>query len=99
MVDVLITHTVESYDDWKPGFDEHASTRREYGSRGYRLYTDAEDRTEVVAMFEWDSAENFARFMAESDVREKMAELGVTGEPVVHVLEEMEVRDSEEVAA
>ncbi len=34
-------------------------------------------------MGEWESAEAFQRFMDESDVEEKMGELGVISEPEV----------------
>ena len=96
MTTIFLKHTVEDYDSWKVGFDAHANTREEYGSsEDYRLFHDAENPNEVVMMGEWESAEAFQRFMEESDVKEKMGELGVISEPEVYVLEEIEAKTSE----
>jgi hypothetical protein len=35
---LLVDHTVEDYDEWKPYFDDHASTRAESGSHGGKLF-------------------------------------------------------------
>jgi quinol monooxygenase YgiN len=98
MATVLIRHTVEDFDEWKPGFDAHADTRTEYGSEGYRLFTVDGDRNEVVALFEWDSTANAKRFFEESDVKERMDELGVVGEPEVLFLDEIEASMPEQPA-
>jgi quinol monooxygenase YgiN len=96
MTTIFIKHTVEDYDSWKPGFDAHASVREEYGSsEDYRLFREAGKPNEIVMMGEWESAEAFQRFMEESDVKEKMGELGVTSEPEIYVLEEIEAKTPE----
>lgn len=100
MTTIFLKHTVEDYDSWKVGFDDHANTREEYGSsENYRLFREAGSPNEIVMMGEWESPEAFQRFMDESDVREKMAELGVTSEPEVYVLEEIEAKTPERPAA
>lgn len=95
MATVLIKHTVESYDSWKPAFDEHGSTRMESGSKGYRLFQTTEDPNEVVILFEWDSAENARRFLESSDLHDVMREAGVVGDPEIHFLDEVESKASE----
>jgi heme-degrading monooxygenase HmoA len=100
MVYIYLRHAVEDYDAWKPGFDAHASTRREYGSReNYFLFHAADDSNDVAMLGEWDTAENFQRFMEESDVKEKMGELGVVGEPEVTVFEALETMTPQPPAA
>lgn len=95
MASVLIKHTVEDYDSWKPVFDDHATTRMEYGSKGYRLLKGSETDDEIVLLFEWDSAENARRFLEESDVKDVMERGGVVGEPEIHFLEEIEAKSAE----
>ncbi|MFC7046521.1 antibiotic biosynthesis monooxygenase [Halobacteriaceae archaeon GCM10025711] len=95
MADVLIKHTVQDFEAWKSAFDEHASTRMEYGSQGYRLFTVADDPNEVVVLFEWDDAENARRFLEESGLREVMDEAGVVGDPEIYFLDEMEAKSPE----
>jgi quinol monooxygenase YgiN len=96
MTTIFIKHTVEDYDSWKPGFDDHADTREEYGSHeNYRLFREAGNPNEIVVMGEWESPEAFERFMDESDVKEKMGELGVISEPEVYIFEEIEAKTPE----
>lgn len=90
MINILLKHTVENYDAWKPGFDANDSTRRENGQVGYELFRVSDDPNEIVMMMEWDTAENAQRFLEESDVRERMAELGVVGEPEIYFLDSIE---------
>lgn len=88
MVNILVRHTVEDYDTWKPGFDD--STWKEYGQVGYVLYRVSDDSNDIIIMLEWDSMENAKRFLEESDVREQMEELGVVGEPEISFLDSIE---------
>jgi quinol monooxygenase YgiN len=91
MTTILMSHTVEDYETWKAGFDDHANTRAEYGSpENYHLFREAQTPNEIVILAEWESVAAFQRFMEDSDVREKMDELGVVGEPEVSILEEIE---------
>lgn len=99
MIHILIKHTVEDYDTWKPIFDEHASTRMEYGSQGYRLFHVSEDPNELVLLFEYDSAENVQKLLEESDLREVMEKAGMVGEPEIYFLNEIESKSPEQLAA
>jgi len=40
---MLVRHKVEDYENWKPVFEEHGDTRRESGSKGVRLFRNADD--------------------------------------------------------
>jgi hypothetical protein len=86
---ILIDHTVEDYDEWKPHFDDHASTRAEGGSQGGQLFHKEGKPNEIVGLFEMDSLENAHEFVSD-DLREKMQEAGVVGEPDVQFLEKIE---------
>ena len=92
MTIVSVSHEVESFDDWKPYFDDHDSVREEYGQQSYRLFRGEDNPNDITAQMEWDSRENAERFLEESDVREIMAESGVVGEPEIRFLEEVETR-------
>lgn len=89
---LFVQHEVEDYAEWKPGFDDHDATRVEFGQQGYRLFRAADDPNNVYMMGEFDTVENAQAFVEESDVKERMAELGVKGEPQVAILEELEER-------
>lgn len=92
MATILIRHTVEDFEQWKAGFDDHDSTRTEFGQLGYQLYQGSGNPNEVVVLLYWDSAENAVRFMEESDLAEVMEEAGVVGEPEIQFLDEVEAK-------
>jgi heme-degrading monooxygenase HmoA len=86
----LFRAKVEDYERWKPGFDEHSTSRRESGSKGGRLFRNADDPNEVVILLEWDDFENARQFTQSEDLREAMQRHGVAGQPEIFFLEEVE---------
>src|ERR671938_1594791 len=87
---MLVRHTVEDYERWKPGFEEHGATRKESGSKGVRLFRNADDLNETVILLEWDDLENARQFAQSDDLRETMQRLGVAVQPDILFLEEEE---------
>ena len=85
---LLVRHKVKDYSSWKSGFDDHASTRRESGSRGGHVFRSADDPEEVVVLLEWDDLDNARAFAESDDLRETMRRVGVIGRPDVYFLEE-----------
>ena len=90
MPSIFISHAVEDYDTWKTAFDAHDEVRREFGQTGYRLFNVAEDRDRVAAIIDFDSSANARRFVEESDREAAMADAGVSGEPEIRFLDEIE---------
>jgi heme-degrading monooxygenase HmoA len=87
---LLVRHKVEDYERWKPGFDEHGSVREQSGSKGGRLFRNAEDPNETVILLEWDNLENARQFAQSEDLRETMQRVGVSDQPDIYFLEEVE---------
>jgi len=52
MAYVLVRHKVKDYNQWKPIYDDTDGTRQASGSRGARLFRNAADPSEIVALFE-----------------------------------------------
>jgi hypothetical protein len=90
MVYVFIKHKVEDFSKWKPGFDDHGSTRKEAGSKGGMLFRTLEDPNDLVIIFEWDNIENARKFTESEDLKKKMQEVGVVGKPDIFFLEKIE---------
>ncbi|WP_411963933.1 antibiotic biosynthesis monooxygenase [Haloferax sp. YSMS24] len=99
MSTIFVKHAVQDFDTWKPYFDDHDSTRNEYGGQGYRLFRRTEDPNELVMVFDWDTMENAQKFLEESDLKDVMEEAGVVGEPEIFFLEEIESKLPEEPLA
>jgi quinol monooxygenase YgiN len=86
----LVIHTVEDYDQWKVIFDEHASTREEYGGKGAILYRDADNPNQLVILWDWESTAKAREFAQSDSLRDAMQRAGVKGQPTIIFLEEIE---------
>jgi heme-degrading monooxygenase HmoA len=90
MPSLLIRHHVADYTAWKAVFDEHELTRRANGSQGGRLFRDAADPHEVLVLLAWDDLERARLFVDSDDLREAMAQSGVTDRPDIWFLEDVD---------
>jgi heme-degrading monooxygenase HmoA len=90
MPSMFVRHNVEDYERWKPVFEEHGSTRRESGSKGVRLFRNADSPNETVILLEWADLEKARQFAQSEDLRETMKRAGVADEPDVYFLEEVD---------
>ena len=84
---LLVRHTVEEYDRWKPVFDEHAPMRKDAGSKGGYIFRSADNPNEVVAIMEMEDLDRARQFVASDDLRQAMQKAGVTGPPEIRFLE------------
>lgn len=87
---VMIRHTVNNYDTWKPVYDEDAGNRKAHGSKGGHLLRGANNPNEIVALLEFDDLENAHKFIESPDLRERMQRAGVAGPPDIAFLDEVE---------
>ena len=76
---LLERHKVEDYDRWREVFDADADNRAASGSRGARVFRDADDPTEVVVLFEYESLQRARERVGSGALREKFGEAGVAG--------------------
>jgi hypothetical protein len=90
MPTLLIRHKVEDYAVWKAAFDQHANARRANGSQGGQLFRNAADPNDVVILLAWDLLERAHLFADSDDLREAMARAGVTDQPDIWFLEEID---------
>ncbi len=90
MAYLLVRHKVKDYDKWKTVFDEHATTRKASGSKGGRLFRNADNPNETVILFEWESIEKARKFANSEDLQKTMQRAGVSDKPNVYFLEEVE---------
>ncbi len=76
---LLERHKVQDYDQWRAVFDEDAGNRAASGSRGARILRNADDPSEVVVLFEWESLEMARQRVESQAVGQKFGEAGVGG--------------------
>jgi heme-degrading monooxygenase HmoA len=78
MVYVIAQLKLESYDKWKPVFDERSVIRKEKGSKEARLFRNSDDHNEVMILFEWDNIENARNYMESETLRKTLEKEGAT---------------------
>ena len=89
MIHVLVRHKVADFNRWKDSFDSHLNARMHAGELGYRLFQGVGDPREVTLLLDWDSAEHARRFMTSEELRTRMQQAGVVGEPEVQYIEDV----------
>jgi hypothetical protein len=82
-----VRQTVRSYDEWKPVFDDHESSRRQHGASGHRLLRDGNTVTVLIDFPDQAAAEGFG---ADPSLGEAMSRGGVVGAPDISLLEPAE---------
>ena len=92
-MDLVVQHRVADFDSWKSAFDDHENARVAAGAKRHWIFTDADDRNDVVVVIEYDSREQAEAFLADLSLREAMAKAGVAGEPHVHFRTLAETKD------
>lgn len=90
MPSLLIRHRVTDVATWRKVFAEQEIVRRANGSQGGRLFHVAADPTEVLVLLEWDDLERARLFVDSDDLQEAMSRSGLTGEPEIWFLEDVD---------
>jgi hypothetical protein len=88
MVHVIVRHKVADYGRWKEAFDGHLSVRKEAGEVGYRVLQSVDDPREVTILLDWDSLDRARKFAGSDDLKQKMQQSGVIGDPDVRFLQD-----------
>jgi len=76
---LLERHKVRDYDKWRAVFDEDSDNRAASGSRGAQIFRSADDPSELMVLFEWESMEMARRRIESKAVSQKFEEAGVAG--------------------
>ena len=81
MPTIFVRHRLTDYEAWRPIYDDDVERRNAAGLREVGVYTDPNDPNMVVAIFDADNTDGFFEMMGSEDLRAKMEEAGVVGEP------------------
>ncbi len=88
MAKLIVHHKVQDYAAWRKVFDNHATSRREFGSTGAQVFTSASDPNDVTAIMDWPSVDAAKAFATSSSLKEAMKNAGVISQPDVMFLVE-----------
>jgi len=83
---VVVRLTVEDLEKWKAGFQQAATLRKGYGSKGARAFINADNPNEVLVLGEYEDAAKAREMFQSKEFREATKRAGVVGTPsVVHL--------------
>ena len=91
---VLIHHKVKNVDQLKELFEADSARRRAGGSKGARLFRDPGDSTLLVALLEFENAEQARTFADSTKLRELIGWAGDRSDVKPEVLEEFVSMDA-----
>lgn len=86
----MVRHKMQDYAKWKPVFDEHGADRRAAGSKGGRLFRNADNRNELIILLEYEDMSRAREFVQSDSLRKAMERAGVADKPDIFFLEEIE---------
>jgi hypothetical protein len=89
MIVAAIRHGVKDYEQWKAGYDSYPPTVG--GARFARVNRAIDDPNMVTVVCGFDSVDAANAFLGNPELKAKMAESGVVGEPRIEIYEEVEV--------
>ena len=84
---LLITHELEDYEKWRPLFDEDESNRATAGMVTLGVAKDKDNANMISIMFAFDDLDKVREFTASEELKTKMQEGGVVGEPTFKWME------------
>ena len=85
---VIVRHKVKDFNAWKPYFLGDGKRQREAGFTRWQISRSANDKNEVVIIFECENLEKAKPMFSDPSLAELMKKAGVTDQPTVYILED-----------
>lgn len=86
---LAINHPVSDYDKWKSLYDTMPPTAR--GAVFARVNRSVDDPNLITVVSGFESLDTLRGFVSDPELKAKMQEAGVAGEPRIEIYEEVEV--------
>ena len=84
---LVVRHRVKDYAKWRPIFDAHVQKQKAAGLTHPRVMRSADDKNEIVILFDDMDTKKARDFATSADLKETMMKAGVADQPTVYFLE------------
>jgi hypothetical protein len=84
---MIIRHKVSDYGKWRPEFDSHSATQKAAGLNNPRVLRSADDKNEIVIIFDTTDIKKAKEFAGSSNLKDVMTKAGVIDVPTMYFLE------------
>ena len=81
MTHQFIRHTVADYDNWRVAYDDHESTRQNYGLKELGVHRGVKDPNDITVVLEVENLDRANEFAESVDLKNAMMDAGVQGMP------------------
>jgi len=78
---LMIHIHIGDFSKWKAVYDGHIEARKQAGMKELHVLRNMENPNEITVLFELEDLEKAKAFLDSDDLREKIKESGVVGEP------------------
>ena len=90
MVTLVVFHHVRDYQSWKRVFDAHEGVRRGHGALEHRIYRGVDNPNRVIVHNDFPTEKAARAFMTDPSLPAAMERAGVTDEPWLGLVEQLE---------
>lgn len=87
---LIVRHRIQDYGAWKPVFDEHEASRREYGLVSHTLHHEVGDPNLITLMFRATDLDRAREFSTSQELKDAMERAGVISQPEIWYCEDIE---------
>jgi len=84
---LIVRHKVKDYAKWRPLFDGHVAKQKAAGLSHPRVMRSADDKSEIVIIFDDMDTKKAKEFAHSADLKETMMKAGVVDQPTIYFLE------------
>ena len=84
---MIVRHKVKDYSKWRPMFDAHVEKQKAAGLSHPKVLRSADDKSELVIIFDDMDTKKAKEFAASKDLKETMMKAGVIDVPTIYFLE------------
>lgn len=84
---MIVRHKVTDYGKWRPMFDADTQKQKAAGLTNPRVLRSADDKSEVVVIFDDMDTKKAKAFAASTDLKTTMMKAGVVDKPTIYFLE------------
>jgi hypothetical protein len=85
---MIVRHKVTDYGKWRPMFDADVQKQKAAGLTNPRVLRSADDKSEVVVIFDDMDTKKAKAFAASADLKTTMTKAGVVDKPTIYFLEQ-----------
>jgi quinol monooxygenase YgiN len=81
---VLIRHKVANYAKWKRVVHAAKAWRKASGEKSFQVFRSSSAPNDLTIVCSWDSIARMRKFLESAELRERMKQAGVVGQPEIH---------------